>query len=113
MTKTKIKELTKHVEAILKEHPKARNSDQWLTLKIWATYYKSRIKQVEEKLPDGTTRIRKYVFLDDILELPREDNVKRIRAHFQNDFHMYPPTDKSVIIKRGQEQIVWRDNLGY
>lgn len=103
-------DLTDMVEKVLKEYPKSRDSDQWLTLKIWALFYKSRVH--EEILPspnDSYSKIRKYVYLEDIMELPREDTIKRIRAVFQNIKKMYLPTNIEVVRRRKQNEKVWRE----
>jgi len=92
---------------VLKEFPKSRDSDQWLTLKIWAKYYPSKIKEEEYTDDQGVERIRKYVLLNDILNLPREDAVKRYRAIFQNNLGMYPPTCIEVVRKRKQNEFAW------
>lgn len=100
------------VEAILRDFPKARDSDQWLTLKLWAVYYPDRMN--EEKLEEGSSVIpRKYVFLEDIMDLPREDNVKRLRAKIQNEEGKYLPTTLEVALQRRIEESVWRNYVNY
>lgn len=94
--------LKEQVETILKECPKGRNSDQWLTIKIWSHFYASRIKEI-----DGV----KYLALKDIMDLPREDNVKRIRAVFQNVLYKYLPTEEKVAKQRKLNIEKWRKLL--
>jgi len=94
----KIKDLKKKIEFILESNPKARNSDQYLTLCIWATYYPEYIFQ------DGRG---KAVLLENIMALPREDNVKRLRAKIQNEEHKWLPTTVEVAKKRGILEEVW------
>lgn len=94
--------LKKMVEITLDENPKyngveARNSDIALTILIWQRWY-----SVGEAIQVGR-----------LFNLPREDNVKRIRAVFQNVEHKYLPTDPSILIKRGIEEAYWFDALGY
>lgn len=88
------------VEYVLKNHPKSRDSDQWLTIKIWTTFFESKI-HIDTN--------GKYVYLNDMLDLPREDNVKRIRATFQNDKGMYLPTSIEVVRRRKQNEAKWRE----
>lgn len=102
--------LKDQVEAILKEFPKSRDSDQWLTLKIWAVFHPKSIRVETITLADGTTQSRKYVYLDDIMDLPREDNVKRHRAHFQNDLGMYTASPE-VAKKRGIKEREWKQDM--
>jgi hypothetical protein len=99
----KIKDLTKKVETILRDFPQSRNSDQWLTLKIWATYYPQLIFQYQD---------RQAVLLKDVMELPREDNIKRIRAKFQNVQKMYLPTSLEVVKRRKQNEEEWKSLMG-
>jgi len=108
MRRSEIKQLKEKVLRVLHEYPRGRDSDQWLTLKIWDLYYPSRVKEMEEKLPDGTISKRKYVFLRDIMDLPREDNVKRIRAKIQNEEHKYMPTSLEVAKQRRIREEDWK-----
>lgn len=94
--------LKKMVELMLEANPmykgvEARNSDIALTVLIWLRWY-----DVDET-----------VQLERLFHLPREDNVKRVRAVFQNTEHKYLPTDPSILIKRGIEEAYWFDALGY
>jgi len=94
-------ELKNKILAILKQYPQARDSDQWLTLQIWCTYYPSRIKADENK--------KRYVYLRDVLDLPREDHIKRIRAIIQNEEGKYLPTTLEVARKRKISEEDWRE----
>lgn len=96
MTKAKLKDQVKYV---LSEYPETRNSDITLMIKVWELYFPSFIKQ-------GATG-EKGVWLKDLYDLPREDNVKRIRAIFQNDFNQFLPSDPEVRRKRGIEEANW------
>lgn len=98
--------LKKMVEQILAENPKfngieARNSDIALTILIWQRWY-----GVSDR-PDGTVHLYR------LIDLPREDNVKRVRAKYQNEEHKYLPTNPDVLVKRGIAEDYWRDALGY
>ena len=96
-----IKNLRKAVYEILQECPETRNSDQYLTLKLWTKYYPSRIV----KLEDG----RPAIALRDIMDMPREDNVKRVRAKIQNEEKMFLPTSWEVARQRQINEQEWKD----
>ena len=94
--------LKKMVEITLDENPKyngveARNSDIALTILIWQGWYS----------------VGQAIEVARLFDLPREDNVKRVRAVFQNTEHKYLPTDPSILVKRGIEEAYWFDALGY
>ena len=94
------KNLKNQVLQILEKYPKARNSDQWLTIKIWCDFYPTRIIREEGKEP--------MIKLSDIMELPREDNVKRVRAIIQNEDNMFLPTSIEVVKQRKINEDIWR-----
>lgn len=94
--------LKKMVEIMLDENAKygnieCRNSDIALTILIWRRWY----------------NVQDAVAVSRLFDLPREDNVKRVRAVFQNTEHKYLPTDPSILIKRSIEEAYWFDALGY
>lgn len=94
------------VEQVLKDNPKyqgieARNSDIALMICIWQRWYGVSDRN------DGTVHVRR------LFDLPREDNVKRVRAKLQNEEHKYLPTNPDVLIKRGILAEYWQDALGY
>lgn len=95
----KLQNLKFEVEQILDMFPETRNNDQHLTMKLWVQKFPKAI----EILPDGTQAVR----LVDIMLLPREDNVKRVRAIIQNEEHRYLPTLQSVRKKRQIAESVW------
>ncbi len=101
-----IKKLRGAILEILKDYPKARDSDQWLTLKLWAVYFPSKMHQELDE--DGQPQGRKFVYLEDIMNLPREDNVKRLRAKIQNEEGLYLPTSWAVAKKRGINEVEWK-----
>lgn len=159
-----IKNLKEKVEDVLKDYPQSRDSDVWLTLKIWSLYYPTLISRggflmnfrnhiaetlgkramvkpdnfgfAEWELYKSQTQVWKnildefdntllkggYVILDkeskivpvamvelkNIMDLPREDNVKRIRAKFQNEKKMYLPTSLEVAKQRKISDEEWR-----
>lgn len=96
-----IKELKSKILKILAEFPKARDSDIWLTIKLWTLYYPTRIDRTDPENPK--------IALKDILEMPREDNVKRIRAKIQNEEHLYLPESFQVRKQRKISEDEWRD----
>lgn len=91
------------VKNMLEEVPKTRNSDKLLTLMIWRKHY-SHVFIKQNKTY--------YVSCTAILEeLPQEDNVKRIRAKF-NEKGLYAATDPVVLERRNKSKI-WKKSLGY
>lgn len=92
------------IEQCLKEDEASRNSDIRLTNYLWIKHYGGRLF----KDNDGKWSVR----LIDIYGLPREDDVKRIRALFNNK-GMYLPTDPEVIKQRRLNELQWRKELGY
>lgn len=106
ITSPSVPRLKNMVEQVLRDNPKyngieARNSDLALLILIWQRWY-----GVSDR-PDGTIQVRR------LLDLPREDNVKRVRAKIQNEEHKYLPTNPDVLIKRGILEDYWHDALGY
>lgn len=101
MTKGK---LEKQIRAVLAEDEKSRNSDIRLTQLVWWKYHNGSFKMI-----DGIP----YVNANDLAKLPREDNIKRIRAKIQNDLHEFLPTDPKIAEKRGWQIEEWRSYLGY
>lgn len=97
-----IKNLKSQVEDILRTIPQSRNSDITLTLLIWKKYY-------PQLLIDNGSAVK----LAELYKLPREDNVKRVRAQFQNDKKMFWPTDEKVAKARGMNIDEWRVAMGY
>ena len=106
ITSPSVPRLKNMVEQVLRDNPRyngieARNSDLALLILIWQRWY-----GVSDR-PDGTIQVRR------LLDLPREDNVKRVRAKIQNEEHKYLPTNPEVLIKRGILEDYWHDALGY
>ncbi len=90
--------LKKQVEAVLKEYPETRNSDITLTTKIWQRFY----------------GIGDTVELKKLYDLPREDNIKRIRAKFCEEKKSWAyPTSLLVAKQRKIKEEEWRGVLGY
>tara|TARA_R100000750_G_scaffold35776_1_gene23027 strand:- start:2488 stop:2895 length:408 start_codon:yes stop_codon:yes gene_type:complete len=98
--------LKSDIELILKENPETRNSDITLTIEIWKRFYGSFIFT-------GTSG-NKGIWLETLYSLPREDNIKRIRANFCNQGKEWAyPTDIKVALARGIKEQEWRQKLGY
>lgn len=158
-----IKNLKEKVEDVLKNYPQSRDSDVWLTLKIWSLYfptlisrggflmsfrahiadtiekrqtikpepfseaewilYSSQSKAWQNFLAEFDEVLLKggyvsmvedkvvpvaMVELKNIMDLPREDNVKRIRAKIQNEEKKYLPTSLEVAKQRKINEEDWR-----
>lgn len=101
----KIKNLKNKVLAVLEEYPQTRDSDQYLTLIIWKKYYPSRIFKVS----NGSSAI----LLKDIMEMPREDNIKRVRAIIQNVENKFLPTSLEVAKQRKINEETWREYVRF
>lgn len=101
--------LKEQVKFVLQEYPETRNSDITLMLKIWEIYYPQYIK----KGASGELG----VWLKDLYELPREDNIKRVRAIFQNTQGLFLPSDPAVRMQRKINEEQWlefvRDESAY
>lgn len=91
--------LTGQVEFILSTDAESRNSDVTLMIALWKKFYPTLVHWGE---------IGDHVRLKDLFELPREDNIKRIRAKFQNDQHKYLPTVEEIAVQRGILAETWR-----
>lgn len=101
----RIRNLKANVLAILEAVPESRDSDIRLMIEVWRRYYPQRIKK-------GSTG-EEGVWLKDLYDLPREDNVKRVRAQIQNVEHQFLPTSWSVAKQRKIEEDRWRVAMGY
>lgn len=96
--------LKKQVTDILRDVPESRNSDITLMIEIWKKFFPQFIK----KGASGEHGI----WLQDLYKLPREDNVKRLRAHTQNVEGKYLPTLWSVAKQRKIKEVEWKDYMG-
>lgn len=93
----KLNTLKNQVEAVLIDDPETRNSDIALTIGVWVRFY----------------GVKMSIEVSQLYKLPREDNVKRIRAKFQNEENKYLPTSWEVAEKRGINERTWRRFMGY
>jgi hypothetical protein len=98
-------DLIGQVKNTLAIFPEARNSDIRLTIELWKMYYRPFLHEDE--------RLGLMIKIDDLFDLPREDNIKRIRATIQNEDRMYLPTNIEVFIARAKASDEWRQFLGY
>lgn len=98
--------LTQKVEAVLATEPQSRNSDITLTQEIWKKYH-------TESLIYHPNTNEPFVKLSHLFDLPREDNIKRIRAKIQNEERRYLPTDPKVFYERARLSNEWKQFLGY
>lgn len=96
--------LKNQVEFILTTIPATRNSDITLTIELWKYYYKASILERNGEY---------YIGLKQLFDLPREDNIKRIRAQIQNEDRRLLPTDLNILIERARASKEWKDFLGY
>ena len=101
----RIKNLKAKVLAVLESNPETRNSDIALTIELWRRYYPNTILI-------GTSGVE-GVRLKDLYDLPREDNVKRVRAQIQNVEHLYLPTSWEVAKQRKINEDRLREAMGY
>jgi len=88
---------------LLETNPETRNSDQYLTLCIWNRYFPDLLFKNDKGEPSTT--------LKNIMKLPREDSVKRIRCLINNE-GLYLPTSPEVAKKRKINEEVWKDFIG-
>ena len=100
---SEIKDLTKKVNDTLRDFPETRNSDIELTIRIWKEHCSKKLRSFE-----GAD----YVLLSDLFVLPREDNIKRIRAKIQNEDNEYLPTVWKIAQARRIKEDIWREHLG-
>jgi len=100
-----IKQLKKRVYYCLEHFQDTRNSDILLTIVLWREYYPQFIKKGKDD--------HLGIHLKNLFDLPREDNIKRARAYWQNTKHKFLPTDWSVAKQRKILQNEWRVAMGY
>ena len=109
----KIQELRDKVEKALRKYPETRNSDITLTIAIWKMFFPGKV-------------FDNKVNLKDLYDLPREDNIKRIRAKLQEEAlyrvkmgtttgseSCFLPTNEKVAKARNIEKDLWEYSLGY
>lgn len=102
-----LKTLTGQVEITLANHANARNSDITLTVELWKRFHPEKITLSGYLGEDDSIRLK------DLFDLPHESEIGRIRRKFQNDQHVYLPTDWKIAEGRGIKEEEWREHLGY
>lgn len=98
-----IKNLREQVERCLQDFPETRDSDITLTIKIWETFFQGHVKV-------GSTGQR-GIWFTSLYKIPREDNVKRHRAVFQNVLGLYMPSTLKIAQQRKIREEVWREAM--
>lgn len=98
-----MKDLKDQVEYCLTKYPETRNSDIKLTICVWYTF-----ENLETRFPVGS--LKELTNL--MLEMPHEDNIKRLRAKF-NEEGKYWPTNWEVAKARRINENEWKIKLGY
>lgn len=102
------KNLKKQVLEILKKYPESRDSDAWLTIKLWCEFYPQFI--IRDKNEHGEL-LPPRIELREILKLPKEDQCTRIQAIIQNEERRYLPTTWEVARKRKIAEGEWREYI--
>lgn len=97
--------LKKQIERCLQDFPETANSDIALTIKVWQVYY-------DKYIMTSSKTGKQAILLDNLFFLPREDNIKRIRAKF-NSKGLYLPTSREVARKRKINEDLWLEFMGY
>ena len=88
---------------ILRDIPETRNSDITLMLEVWKRFFTIFIMT-------GSSG-KQAVLLESLYKIPREDDIKRLRATIQNVEGKFLPTLLSVAIKRRIKEEEWRDYI--
>lgn len=101
----KYKILKAQVEKVLSKYDKAKNSDKWLVYKLYCDEYSSKI---------GLINGKKGIAFDDLMNLPDEQTITRIRRKFNQGIYdkygkqirppMYLATDPEVIKARTKKE---------
>ena len=92
-----IKSTKDEVEYCLREFKETRNSDVNFTIRVWEQFH-----GVKESLK-----------LTRLFDIPSQSHIVRLRADFQNNHGLYPPTSWAVAKARGYEENAWRKLLDY
>ncbi len=87
------KTLVSQVEKVLQRYVKARNSDKWLTYKLWCDEYPGRVVM---------TPFGKAIPFEKMMDLPDEQTITRIRRKFSQN-KQYLATDPVVLKRREKE----------
>jgi len=85
--------LKQKVLNVLEYSPETSNSDIELTKKIWKKFHLDKLIYSQEA--------RDYCLpLGNLSDIPTQDDIKRVRAHIQNNEHKFLPTDQKVLEAR-------------
>lgn len=95
------KDLKTKVLRVLRDFPKTRDDDVYLTLKLWIVYYPQKL--------DMTDPLNPTVTFKNIQTLPREEHIRRHRAIIQNEEKMYLPTSWVVAKQRKIQEQEWKN----
>ncbi len=90
-TEQEFRTIKQLVTRLLKEDVRARNSDKWLTFRVFEEIAKRHGSYI-------------YIPFDLFDKFPAFETVKRVRAKIQNEEELYLPTKESVIRRRKQRQ---------
>lgn len=101
-SKESIATLKDKVEYILYKFPSTRDCDVELTLMVYVEFFKNRIVYRNDRI---------YIPASSLFVLPTQDNIRRIRAYFQNTKGKYPPCDPDTIKRRGTLECVWKSEM--
>lgn len=88
---------------VLEKVEKTRNDDIELMLHIWNIYYKDKLHYDQEA--------KLGISFENIRILPRNDDIKRIRAFIQNEEGKFLPTEAKVRKQRRIAETKWREWL--
>lgn len=102
----KVVKLTDQILVVLEKYPETRNDDIELTIQVWKSFYTEFIIKPGE-YPEEKWRVE----LQNLRNLPREDNIKRIRAKIQNDEGKFLPTKWDVAKKRKIAKLIWEEQM--
>ncbi len=91
------------IEYCLQKYPESRNSDIKLTNSIWFEFHSHKLFKDEQG--DLTVKLK------NLYDLPREDNIKRIRAKVQNTEHKFLPTLEKIRKQRKILEIWWHREM--
>jgi len=109
INKNKLKTLRNKIEYILALHPETRNSDKRLWIMLIREFYSDKIESFLG---------RDMLTLEDYMDLPSQDLIKRYRAYFQNDPNdpRYLPTNDKIHqfrTDRSKSQDIIKASLGF
>lgn len=102
-----IKRLQDKVRYVLSHHPETRDSDSKLTIKVWQVFHRKSLLVG----PGGDDDLA--VHLTEVLKLPSQSSIVRIRARIQNVEGEFPPTNWEVARARKMQRMFWEEALGY